>query len=448
MPRQIYNMTRRIYDAIVIGGGPAGSTVATTLAKEGHDVLVLEKEHFPRDHVGESLLPFCYDVFEDLGVLDTMKQKFARKPGVTFSNIDGSDYSNWCFSHVIKDERYLSFHVRRAPFDKVLLDNASASGADVREGCAVKKVNFGSHLQTVFAEGEGGATEYKGRHVVDASGQSSFLARQLKCKHAYDDLNVRIAFSSHWSGIHMDESLRAGNIKIIHLGGEKLGWLWLIPLEGDRLSIGVAVNMDYYKSVRKDAGTASADWQTEFYVEEIKSSPYASKIVNGAHMIQRVEANSDFSYYAKDKYNDKYTIVGDASAFLDPIFSSGIYLALKGGQLVGKGLHALLEDGQMDQLDKAYVDIAGAYKLVKRLIQIFYAPDSIRFSGADKAFNLSYEKFSTAYSILHLILAGDFFSNHEKYLEAIEVLRDPKMIKKYQNLIGHQEVRRVDHICT
>ena len=441
---------KELYDVVVIGGGPAGSTTATTLAQSGHSVLVLEKAKFPREHVGESLLPFTYQLFEDLGVLDKMKAQFTRKPGVTFSNIDGSNYSHWCFSHVIKDDSYLSFHVRRAAFDHLLLNNSRENGVEVWEETMVKHVDFSKKQDQVTVNAvrmNGEEVQLQTRFVIDASGQDTLLARQLDCKQPFESLSKRVAYSTHWVDPNWDEDLKKGNIKIVHLEGEKLGWLWMIPVSKDRLSIGVALNMDYAKAERRRLSKETKNWVEALYLNELKTSAVASAITKGAKRAQPIAANGDFSYFASEKFGDRYAMVGDASGFLDPIFSSGIYLGMKGGQLVAKGVSQVLITGERELIKAAYKDINGAYKLVEKLINTFYQPGSIKFSGADQAFNQSYEKFESAYSILHLILAGDFFTNYEKYLKAIELLSDKSMIEKYRNLIQHPEVKQTGVPC-
>ena len=163
-------------DVIVIGGGPAGSTAASFLAKHGRSVTVLEKEQFPREHVGESLLPFCYRTFQELGVLDAMKALFVRKPTVRFVTPDGTRSTNWCFNHVIKDESFLSFQVDRKVFDVVLLDNSRRLGAEVREQTRVNEVAFDTARDAVVvtATGPDGETQtHQGRFLNDASGSGS-----------------------------------------------------------------------------------------------------------------------------------------------------------------------------------------------------------------------------------------------------------------------------------
>lgn len=445
-------MENSIFDVIIIGGGPSGSTTATTLSRLGHSVLVLDKAKFPRDHVGESLLPFCHEIFDDLGVLQEMERTFVRKPGITFSNVDGSEFSNWCFNHVIRDERALSFHVRRAEFDNMLLENSRKNGAIVREQTTVRRVDFGEtgdEFVTVrAADPTGNDITYTGRFVVDASGQGTLLARQMGTKQAYASLRPRVAFACHWTGITFDEELAQGNIKIVHLEGSKLGWLWLTPLAEDRLGVGFALNIDYANAARRRLSKEHKDWQTAFYLEEINSSPVVRKIIGNAKMAQPVVSNGDYSYYATQKHGDRYAIVGDASAFLDPIFASGIYVGMKAGQRVGAGISSWLRTGEKETIGAAYADLDGAYAFLEKLITTFYEPGSIRLSAADAAFDQSYDKFETAYSLLHLVLAGDFFTNHQKYIKAIELLKDKSMIDKYRNLLRLPTAKMVKPTCS
>ena len=438
---------KKVYDVIVIGGGPAGSSVATYMARENFDVLVLEKEKFPREHVGESLLPYCYHVLKDLGALEEVQNNSYPKPGVTFSNIDGSVFSDWCFGHVIPDESYMSFHVHRAKFDDILLRNSEKNGAEVWEETKVVDVNLDEELAQVFYEKDGVRSQIAGRYVVDASGQSTFLANRLQMKKPFESLHRRLALSTHWTNTRPTEDIQNGHIKIVHLEGKKLGWLWMIPIKEKRTSVGLAINMDYAKEKKREYKEHGKDWAKELYLNEIMTSPVAQELLNGAEMAGPIQINGDFSYYADEKFGKNWAVIGDASAFLDPVFSSGIYLGIKGAQLMSNGLKTWLSDGDDSVLEKAYKDIYGAYSVVEELIATFYTEGSIRFAGADKAFDQSYEKFEKAYSILHLILAGDFFENHEKYLKAISMLKDVKMIEKYKNLINHPETTNAGVVC-
>ncbi|KGE85552.1 MAG: NAD(P)/FAD-dependent oxidoreductase [Phaeodactylibacter xiamenensis] len=436
-------------DIIIIGGGPSGSSTATYLARLGYDVLVLEKEHFPREHVGESMLPFTYDLFEELGLLEEMKARFTRKPGVTFSNADASQESHWCFNRVIDGPQALSFHARRAHFDDLLLRNSEKNGATVIEGATVTAVDFEPQGVKVTAEIDHGALQiFEARFLVDASGQNAFVARKLGTQKPFKRLNVRQALSAHWVDTKLDASLANGNIKIVHLGGEKLGWIWMIPIK-DSLSIGVALNMSYAKQERKRlmAQHGRDGWEKALYLQEVQSSPAVMSVLEGAKMIDEVASNGDFSYYSEKKFDDQFAIVGDASGFLDPIFSSGIYLGMMSAKLVSGGIDEMLKGKGKERLEEAYKDISGGYQVVEELICTFYEPNSIAFSDITVDRNFGFRKFETAYSILHLILAGDFFKNHERYLKAIATLKSAEMIEKFKSLTGHADEAKMEEVC-
>lgn len=430
------------YDIIIIGGGPTGSSAATFLAREGMDVLVLEKTKFPREHVGESMLPFCYDLFDELGVLEHMKQNFTRKPGVTFSNADGSRSSHWCFDKILDGPKSLSFHARRSEFDHMLLNNSRKEGVDVMEEATVLEVDLnenGLGAEVKVTHPEKGEFTLKSKFLIDASGQDCFIARKKGNQKPFTSLNIRLALSSHWENINFTESLANGNVTIIHFGGEKLGWIWLIPIGPNRLSIGLALNMSYAQEQRKILMKehGARKWQEAFYMQEISESAVVRGIIEGANLCWDVVANGDFSYYAEEKYGKSHAILGDAGAFLDPIFSSGIYLGLKSAKLTSPGIAHYIRTGDTSLMDQAFKTMDDGYKVVEDLIVAFYAPDTIDFTHLAGSNGIQDKQMEAAYTIYHMLLAGDFFEDHDRYRKAIKALRDPMMIEKYMHLKDH-----------
>ncbi len=424
-----------IQDVVVIGGGPAGSTTAAYLAMAGHSVTLLEKEKFPREHVGESLLPYCYHVFKDLGVLETLGRLFVRKPGARFVDINGDSRTTWCFDFAIKDESYLSFQVRRGEFDQVLLENARVKGATCLEETTVTDINMEGPdgIVEVMATGKDGeALRYRARFLVDASGQRTFLASRNKWKKPNVDLD-RSAMYSYWHNPRFENGLEEGLILVSYLGGEKKGWIWLIPTDVATVSVGCVFNNAYIKEQKKkfqDQG--SEDWQRDLYLQELSYSPFASSILEPGECEDEIRFVGNYSYSVDNdlKFGDNYCLVGDAGTFVDPVFSSGVYLALNSGKLVANAIHEKLSNGE-DVFPGTFDRISGAYRMVYKLVSLFYDPKSINFAQAGAASEIIGQEHETAMAIGHYLLAGDFFDNHERYNNFIDLLQNPRVVKKY-----------------
>lgn len=432
----------RLYDVIIIGGGPSGSTSATILAEKGFKVLVLEKESFPREHVGESLVPLSYDILKRQGLIDELNKIGTRKPGVNFVDKDGINQSLWCFKKVIKDEGYLTFHVIRSAFDKLLLDNSKKKGAEVREQYNVKNVILDRPDKIVEVHAmnvEGIQEKFESKFIIDASGQNTFLGRKLGIKKSYTDLD-RVAVWSHWTNTEFDSVLREGVIKIVYLGGEKKGWMWVIPISKEHLSIGVVINNSYVKE-KKQQLQNSKDWKQDFYLGELAESYLYKGMLKNAKMEHKVAMAGDYSYYCEKKFGDNYALVGDAGAFLDPIFSSGIYVGMHSAELVADAIEAKFKGKGNQEMINAFTKIEGAVKLLEKFIRLFYTPETLNFSSLGDPENVHlFKKFEGAYAIFHYLLAGDFFNNYEKYSDFIDMIRDKKTMAKFENLIDHTDM--------
>jgi flavin-dependent dehydrogenase len=428
-------------DVLVVGGGPAGSTVSTLLARKGHKVTLFERERFPRDHVGESLLPYCYRILEELGVVNEMKEKMVRKPGVRFIDADGVQHTTWCFSAVIDDETRLSFQVRRDRFDHMLLRNAEANGVQVHEETRVREVDLDhpDGIVTVTATGpDGVAQEHKGRFIVDASGRDTFMANRFGTKTKNEALD-RTALSLHWMDVPLTGGLEEGLIQIVYLGGEQKGWTWMIPVSANRVSIGTVLSSNYYREQRQkllDAG--SLDWKKDLYLQELRSSPFVAEAIAGATQVSQMLVNGDYSYKSDKKYGERFALIGDAHTFLDPIFSSGVYLSMNTARLVAEALDTWLSgdiDSPETELKAVYDHIVGAYHLVEKAIMLFYNPTAINFAQAASAAELIHERHKNALAGIHYVLAGDFFDRHEDYSKVLDLLADPDLFAKYRALI-------------
>ncbi len=437
------------FDVIIIGGGPTGSTAASLLASKGYQVLVLEKEKFPREHIGESLIPASYDVLSKLGVLEELKRISPRKPGVNFIANDGETQSLWCFKNVVKNESYLSFHVKRSAFDQMLLDNSRLKGATVLEEHFVKHVDLekDGSVEVRASDKNGEMKLFNAKFLIDASGQSTFLGSKFGVKKPFIDMD-RVALWSHWSGADYDVALQQGAIKIVYLSGdEKKGWIWVIPISKDNLSIGAVINNSFLKKEKaKYAG--SEDWKYEIYLNEIKNSQAVNKLLKNATMDHKVQLNGDYSYFCEKKYGNNFAMVGDAGAFLDPIFSSGIFVGMHSAELVSEAVHQKLKFNNDKELNETYIKINGAVTVLEKFIKLFYSPENVNFSKMGNPEELLQNKDAESiYSIFHFLLSGDFFTHHEKYAAFLDTMKEPKVLSKFRNLIKHSKSYGEDANC-
>lgn len=432
-----------LQDFIIIGGGPAGSTIATQLARKGYEVTVFEKELFPREHVGESLLPFCWQMLDEMEILDDMKKYMVRKPGVMFISPDGAKKNTYCFNKVIKDESALSFHVLRAQFDDMLLKNSRKFGAKVFEESKVTGVDLEREdgLVKVDVMDKMGVTKtHYAKQLVDASGQDTFLCRKFNTRKTFDNLD-RIAFATHWMLDEMPEFIDVGIQPIVYLGGDKAGWIFVIPVGVNRVSIGVVLNNSYVRAEKAKLMEAGVeDWQYTFYMNELNTAPYVVNLLKNAKRRegQPLMVVGDYSYYTDVKYGNNFTLSGDSSAFLDPIFSSGVYLSMKTSFMLADALDKKMKGGDMTDnsaIEEAFSSINGAYKLIAKFIYYFYNSKALNLaelnnSNMELSDHINHE---TSFQLLHYLLAGDFFSEHEKYNEMIDLLQDPKHYMRFKN---------------
>ena len=434
--------TDKVYDFIIIGCGPTGSTAATYLSRLGYSVLAFERTKFPRQHEGESLLPFCYPLFKELGVLEEMKTKFVRKPGVRFSNFDDTQSTIYCFKNVIDDESWLSFHVLRSEFDLMLMNNAIKNGATVMQETKVDSVNLAREdklVDVVTSDTEGNTQQWCAKFLIDASGQDTFLAKRAGAKNVYAELD-RTAFLTHWEDGAYTDGLEAGLLQLVYLKENKSGWFGIQPVGKNRLSVGLVVNRKYIKEQKKiltDKGIT--DWQMAFYKQEVEECAFAKRILENARIIQPLLIVSDYSYYADKPWGDNYALLGDAGKFLDPIFASGVYLGMNSAKYFAEAIHVKITEGReagTKKLEEAYKYIDGAYSLVEKFVHIFYDPKSFNLAEAQPNATVKYKAYETAWALIHYLLAGDFFRNYEKYSGFLDVLKNPKQYKRWENLLS------------
>jgi flavin-dependent dehydrogenase len=305
-------------DVLVIGGGPAGSSIAALLAANGRDVALLEKTHHPRFHIGESLLPANVELFDRLGVRDQVEGIGIRKFGAEFVSPDHDHTASIDFADAWDKNMPYAWQVRRSQLDEILFRNAGTRGARTFEGVRARKVEFDADGATVQVEEDGGATRtWRTRYVVDATGRDTLLANQLKVKRKNPRHNSS-ALYAHFSGVERLPGRLEGNISIFWFAH---GWFWLIPLADGTTSIGAVCWPYYLKSRTKPLG--------EFFADTIAMCPGLAARMQGAERVSDVTATGNYSYTSDTSSGERFLMLGDAYAFVDPVFSSGVYLAMQ-----------------------------------------------------------------------------------------------------------------------
>lgn len=397
-------------DVVVIGGGPSGATASTLIAQKGYRVQLFEREHFPRFHIGESLIPETYWVLKRLNMLEKLQNSpFVKKHSVQFVGSSGRLSEPFYFMEHKPHECSQTWQVLRSEFDKMMLDNAREHGVEAHEGVRVLDVLFEGDraVGLRIKEEDGTEREVRAKVVVDASGQSKMLASRFKLSVADPELK-KGALWTYFEGAYRDQGRDEGATLVLQTEGKK-GWFWYIPLHNNIISVGVVASFDYLFNGRGDHET--------IYKEELDRCPAVKERVSIGKQVAGFYATKDYSYRSRQGSGDGWVMVGDAFGFLDPLYSSGVLLALKSGSLAADAVAEGLSKGATSaaQLGQWIPDFSEGMDRMRRLVCEFYNGFS---------FGRFVKKFPHLKGHLTDLLIGDLFK--ESVDEVIEPMESTK----------------------
>lgn len=358
------------YDVVVMGGGPAGSTAATLIAQQGYKVALFERDHFPRFHIGESLIPETYWVLERLKMLPKMRgSHFIKKYSVQFVTDKGKLSEPFYFWDHKPQDASQTWQVRRSEFDHLLLNNAREQGVEVFEDARVHDVLADGETARgvkVSVGGLDGIHDVAAQVVVDATGQQSMLIDKFKLRE-WDPILKKAALWTYWKGAYRDQAKDEGATIVIQVQG-KQGWFWYIPLHDDIVSVGVVAAHDYLFKNRN-----TTDFET-IYFEEVAKCPGVQPRIEKAERCDIFRAQKEYSYRSKKAAGDGWVLVGDAFGFLDPLYSSGVLLALKSGQMAADAICEGIakSDTSAAQIGKWEPHFVAGMDRMRRLVCEFY----------------------------------------------------------------------------
>jgi FADH2-dependent halogenase len=292
------------YDVAIIGGGPAGSTAATLLSKAGRRVIVLEREKFPRFHIGESLLPFSMQTFTRLGLQEKLRAHFVEKFGGEIAEAGGEKAAKFYFKDGFASRTDRSYQVTRSKFDKMLLDHAGESGAEICEETSVDDVSFDDEGATIFLRT---SENIRAKYLIDASGRNSVIANKFKLKKSYQHLQ-KLSLFAHYEGVDREAGIDGTLTRMVRTLDS---WFWIIPLENDRTSIGIVLEAADFKKSELSA--------EKFFERAIAEQPLVRNRIGGGRRVSQVHTAADFSYRSQKLTGDRWLLAGDAAGFIDQV---------------------------------------------------------------------------------------------------------------------------------
>ncbi len=370
-------MKLAMYDVAIIGGGPAGSTAAALLARAGRRVVVFEREKFPRFHIGESLLPFSMKAFTRLGLHEKfLRAGFMKKFGGEILGACSEPGTKFYFKDGYRSQTDHAYQVTRGDFDKLLLDHAAECGAEIHEDTAVDRVEFSNDDVELAIGSNGSSHSIRARYIIDASGRTSFLGRQFKIKKTYNHLQ-KLSIFAHYDGVWRAEGID-GTLTVLLRAIDR--WFWLIPLSAERTSVGVVLDSEIFRKSRLSAEA--------FLEQTLAEQPIIAKRMTNARRVSQVYVEADFSYRSASLHGDRWLLAGDAAGFIDPIFSSGVFLAVFSGERSADVLNEVLDhprkakrlfasyERAVNRAMDIYLRFVNAW-YTKEFIEVFLAPRNV-----------------------------------------------------------------------
>lgn len=354
------------YDVAVIGGGPAGAAVATLLQKQGHRCVIVEHSEFPRYHIGESLIPHTYGTLDRLGLLEALKDShFPVKQSVRFVSESGKESDPFYFDETIEGEGSKTWQVERSEFDQLCLENAKSNGVEVKQPASVKEVLMdgdqavGVRVQSL----SGDVYEIRSKVVVDASGRLTIIGNQLGLKEPVPGLD-KASIWTYYRGGRRREGRDAGETTVFMIPNR--GWFWYIPLPDDRVSVGLVASPEYLFS-------DSRQFDLAFEREVQRCQPLLDCLVD-AEQVAPIHGLRCLAYRNRKFAGDGWVMIGDSAAFLDPIYSSGLFLALGSAEMAADCIHEALNANDLTEqaLSKFVPPLADGVEVIRRLIFAFY----------------------------------------------------------------------------
>jgi flavin-dependent dehydrogenase len=404
------------YDAIVIGGGPAGASAASILAEKRHKVAVFEKDLFPRYHVGEALLPGCALPLQRLGLLEKMKTSSfaAGSRSLRFVSVDGTESASFDFGDPARQDSASSWHVLRSEFDKMLLGNARERGAEIHEETEVKEILFenGAAVGVRIERAQGQTQECRAPITIDCSGRDALAVVQNGWRERDPSLN-KSAIWTYLAGVEGNKISDSNDTTVAYL--PEKGWFWHIPLPEDTVSVGIVADRDYlYRGTRDPE---------EIFWREVEKNAWIRTRLEGSQAFEHFFSSGDFTYRSRFCAADGLLLAGDAFSSLDPIFSSGLFLALKSGVMAADAADAALKSGVFTaaQFASHAEELCQGAETMRRLTYAFYDAN-FQFSELLKKYPEVHGELRDCLSGSRVDLNGELFGKIAEFARLPEPL--------------------------